>query len=420
MTDLSVTQYNPYNMYQSYGYSYPAFRGATVSNASIPNIPQLRQQPDTVSFSANGQIQAETQKQGLSKGAKWCIGTGVVLGLGALAYVLTKGKVKSNSLGTKELEKLVQEKLKITELPTCIEFKEAKTIEEAIKYSKEVLKIPQVDNSFSLEALNWVNRGLTNVSNMNKGKAKMPNALKYIAEKDWHLGEAVIPANISNELTQDSFGILSIEKRLFDDNILDGFIRKSLFKPNGEFNFGIKNGVVDTTSLYSKGQPITLDKDMASLIEKYYQNPKNLTLAEKRLIYFGMLQPAQVQKVKLNGNPLNLLVLSVDDNLSTIYHEQGHLQDMAKNYLKALEERNGVAIHWNRRDALSKDIINNSPLLKSFFSTEEQNIVGKVSDYAKSGIGEFIAETYAKLIKKEKLSDDVMALYKKYGGPSIS
>ena len=29
MTDLSVTQYNPYNMYQNFGY-YPAFRGETI------------------------------------------------------------------------------------------------------------------------------------------------------------------------------------------------------------------------------------------------------------------------------------------------------------------------------------------------------------------------------------------------------
>ena len=130
MTDSSVTQYNPHNMYQNYGY-YPAFRGATVpAGVGYNNVPQMTLQPDTVSFSANGQIQDETKKQGLSNGAKWGICTGVVLGLGALAYVLTKGKVKSNSLGTKELEKLVQEKLKITELPACIEFKEAKTIEE--------------------------------------------------------------------------------------------------------------------------------------------------------------------------------------------------------------------------------------------------------------------------------------------------
>lgn len=407
-------------MYQNYDCNIlTTFRGATIPTSNNYSIPQMAAQPDTVSFGANEQIQSDNQK-GLSKNTKIGIGAVAVLGLGALAYLLTRGRVKNSNLGAKELEKLVSEKLNIIELPTHIEFKPAQTLEEAINYSNEVLKIPQVDNSFSLEALNWVNKGLTNVNNMNKGKAKMPNALKYIAEKDWHLGKDVIPANISNELMQDSFGTLSIEKRLFDENILDNLIKKSLVQPNGKFNFGIKNGIIDTTSLYSNGQPITLDKEIASLVEKYYQNPKHLTLAEKRLVYFGMLQPAHVDKVKLNGKPLNLLVHSTNDGLNTIYHEQGHLQDMAKNYWKEINESNGIAVHWNRKDQLSSELINNSPRLRSFFSNEEQNVVGKVSDYAKSGIGEFIAETYAKLIKKEKLSDDVMALYKKYGGPNIS
>ena len=85
MTDFSVTQYNPYNMYQNFGYN-PAFRGATVPQNNYNSVPQMTQQPDTVSFSVNKQIQNE--KQGLSNGAKLGIGAGIVLGLGALAYVL--------------------------------------------------------------------------------------------------------------------------------------------------------------------------------------------------------------------------------------------------------------------------------------------------------------------------------------------
>ena len=49
-----------------------------------------------------------------------------------------------------------------------------------------------------------------------------------------------------------------------------------------------------------------------------------------------------------------------------------------------------------------------------------QQIAGKVSWYAQSGIGEFVAEVYAKLIKGEEIADDVLALYKKYNGPMIS
>lgn len=100
MTSLSVTQYNPYNMYQNYGFSYPSFKGVTTATGFVPrdyNAAVLRNpQSDTVSFSVNGQIQAETQKtQGLSNAAKWgVIGTVTVLGLGALAIALTRGKAK--------------------------------------------------------------------------------------------------------------------------------------------------------------------------------------------------------------------------------------------------------------------------------------------------------------------------------------
>ena len=37
--------------------------------------------------------------------------------------------------------------------------------------------------------------------------------------------------------------------------------------------------------------------------------------------------------------------------------------------------------------------------------------------YSTRGIGEFIADVYAKMIAGEKLSDDVLTLYKKYNGP---
>ena len=48
---------------------------------------------------------------------------------------------------------------------------------------------------------------------------------------------------------------------------------------------------------------------------------------------------------------------------------------------------------------------------------ETHNTALKVSSYAGTSIGEFVAETYAKMISGEKIPDDVMKLYKKYNGP---
>ena len=48
-----------------------------------------------------------------------------------------------------------------------------------------------------------------------------------------------------------------------------------------------------------------------------------------------------------------------------------------------------------------------------------QQSAGKVSSYAQTSIGEFIAETYAKMVRGEKIPDDVMTLYNKYNGPKL-
>ena len=79
MTDFSVTQYNPYNMYQNFGYN-PAFRGATVPQNNYNSVPQMTQQPDTVSFSASNKLQ-QPKKEGMSTGTKIAIGASVLTAL---------------------------------------------------------------------------------------------------------------------------------------------------------------------------------------------------------------------------------------------------------------------------------------------------------------------------------------------------
>lgn len=100
MKDFSVTNYNSYDMYWNYGYYYPhylPFRGGTISTDTIQNqtnnVPQTIPQPDSVSFSANEQV----QKQGLSTGAKIAVGAGIVTALAiGTDFIFCKGKhVKS-------------------------------------------------------------------------------------------------------------------------------------------------------------------------------------------------------------------------------------------------------------------------------------------------------------------------------------
>ena len=132
----------------------------------------------------------------------------------------------------------------------------------------------------------------------------------------------------------------------------------------------------------------------------------------------------------------------------------GHLQDFAKNlkeldlkhwklpsfkecYNKARSGRkhidNSSVEHVdNRWGGLTykgyKNLFENDPAkfnkrypdLYEFLTNQEyQQSAGKVSAYAQTSIGEFIAETYAKMVRGDKISDDVMKLYEKYNGPKL-
>ena len=90
----------------------------------------------------------------------------------------------------------------------------------------------------------------------------------------------------------------------------------------------------------------------------------------------------------------------------TIYHELGHLQDDVVRIEAAGKYKDASMYPKELREWL-----NNKEIMKT---------ASGVSDYATTGPGEFIAENYDYLIDGRKLSDDVMALYKKLGGPALA
>ncbi len=135
MYDYSQMNYYPYNMYQNggYGYQYPVF-GTCLNNNLTLNTPQfdvnmcqdygyqypmhidtrqsnqsvitpqqnlnVQNLPNTVNFKASEQIQAKSQKEGLSTGAKWAIGIGATTALAIGAdFLFCKGKHVKNLWG---------------------------------------------------------------------------------------------------------------------------------------------------------------------------------------------------------------------------------------------------------------------------------------------------------------------------------
>ena len=136
-----------------------------------------------------------------------------------------------------------------------------------------------------------------------------------------------------------------------------------------------------------------------------------------------------------------------DNPYFTLYHEMGHLQDYAKNlemiekeeigalnFFKSMKEIfsnkqsvGSYADHWGGSTyEKEKELMKKSPnefkilypnLYKHLNDPEYQRIASYSGSYAMTGIGEFIAETYAYILSGRKLPQEVIELYKKYGGP---
>lgn len=438
----------------------------------------------------------EKKKKKSSKGKK--IGIGVV---GAFAALIGTGLAVMVHQQNK-IAKLYKEKLVLSNLGENLQFQEATTVEEGIKFAKEVLKIPEIDSNFTLEAINTANKGLVDISNANKGKLFMPRALRFTEdlERDW-------TASVNRDIKSEKFGELSINKTFFTHEKLDKLITHDLYLPNKEKFFNYKNGELDTLRLQNYMAPIP-DEHLAKLIQKFYENPASMSIYEKHTLFYSMhgmnrgldlynrspiefLQKLEKkqryidyitnggEKIDFNkikdmstkeqseyaknilikmcksGNVLEVLY-KPNSPETTIYHEMGHLQDFGKN-LKELDmakwqlpnfkqawEEAKAGKTTKERDAEIDEITNRwgsidshenvkklfeenpekfkkyCPELYEFLTNKEiQQTTGKVSDYAQSGIGEFIAEVYMNMISGKKIPEDVMKLYKKYKGPEL-
>ena len=368
----------------------------------------------------------------------------------------------------------------LSKLPENIEWKAAKTLDEAMKFTKDTLGIKEVDKNFTLEALNDTNACITDICNLHKGKLYMPTALEYTDR----LGKNTRAA-ITGEIRSKNYGKMSINKRYFDRDFLIEDLKIDLYKDNIKKKFALSEDKY-ISNYERNGLVPYFDKNFTKYLDKYYSDPSKLSLDELRIISRTMEHMDDVldrpkvcpmtllkdlqSEFKKNGINVSIDELSklstkeqskflidslrklgkngqqkfikVDIHLpdKTIYHEMGHLQDFGKNLKDALsksyKDPNSNAID-NRfgniqNDAKLKSLWEmdkeqfkkNYPDLYEFLTNQEtQELAGRVSNYAKSGIGEFMADFYAQMATARKyggtIAEDVEALYKKYNGTMI-
>ena len=415
-----------------------------VGGHSVASIPS--QKPDE--FVKQGREEKENKK--LSTNAKIGIGAGILTTAGLIAAtIFTKGKT-----------------LKPANFAEHIDFKPAKTMEEAAEFAKKHLGVEKFDFGNDVEMANWVNEGLVKLNNRFKGKAQMPKNIifdeKFFA-KDPNAAAYHCAKNETIAINKKYFdGVHERLNKLIDE----GKIAEEKIRNNGKVSnkdlvlsaLG-KNVRINDAGNFVMENPIRwLDTDLqASLavkVYKYKQNPENFSrfdvadilmqvddlwasgdklfnkpfslikrIAEKNPEFFKTHCKDLSYYEKLSKEEQIINCAHIIDNLSdatnslcsiqgtyrsgskfgTLWHEMGHLLHDMNTSLK-----DNV---WGR-------LSNNAE--KTFLADNGKlETAGKISWYAQTNQYEFVAETFNALCAGKKLPKDVMDLYKYYKGPEL-
>ncbi len=398
-------------------------------------------------------VEINSKKKGLSKGAKWGIGiVGTITTIIGAMCLVSRHQIKKT-------QQLIKEKLVPKVFDKKIEFKEAKSLEDAIRYAKETLGIKEVDNTMPLDVVNFVNKNITDVVNKNTGqKVFIPQKVKFTEPLEGIEGAL---AFVDMTLKSKGFGELCIIKDQFmmdsvagaDKTLLDLLTDKT----RKGINFVPKSGEIrNLYKRYQKGEKLLPREEWKLYLslqpQKYTKGIDWLKFAEENrdkidinLEELRVLEPdkrlSKLQEyLRVNNKRLEYQI-DIDYGIGQeIYHELGHLQDAGKNlenttvglweYFNIFRKKskdsikNASLFRWYTKDQIEQRFKNPDTLkcihpdIYEFLYNEEiQKTAGKVSEYSKVGIGEFIAETYARMIEGKTLPEDVIVLYKKYNGP---
>lgn len=318
------------------------------------------------------------KKNGMSNGAKVGIGLGI-LGTAALAIGLI---AKGRGSQAKEVVK-------------HIDFKPAKTIEEAKQFAKDKLDVIYFDEfgKFEdVEMVNFINEWIVKTHNNPKfGRNSYPKIV-YNADHDG----AIMSMTTKNAVIDGvDYGYgLGVNLKKFKE-----FEPQALKKYNLNFSV-VKKGADGKYFITDK----KFDNEYTRRLVKNL-NSDSLTFEDKMQLMLDML--AYKERKVING----VMQIRGRKVYNYLNHEQGHLlhSKNCNNYeqMRKVEEyiNNGQEV-----SEITKEFVNNKDI---------QAIAGKVSNYAKESPLEFVAETFAGLRDGIKFDDDVMALYKKYNGPIV-
>ena len=235
-------------------------------NQNIINQRALQNTQEGNNANVQNSVSSEVKKIDKKK-----LAVGVAAGIGITALVV--GGILYN-------KKINSEAVK--ELAEHIDFKEAKSLDEAIEFGKQCLGVKKYKGfkEADLDVLNWVNEGLVNVNNKAKGKAIMPNAVKYVKTINSEIGKGTTSVNGLGTVKIAKMGIEELKKDVTElSEKLFGVSKEEI----GDVTFGQARNFLANMVKY--------DKSAREIFEKM-------------------------------GYTINI------DKFHEIYHEMGHLQHM--------------------------------------------------------------------------------------------
>lgn len=405
------------------------FTGVDSNIGTTNQIKKNEKLSGTVSSVQTDSFEKQGNTKKLSTNAKIGIGAGILTVGGLIATaIFTKGK-----------------NIKPANFAEHLDFKPAQTMEEAIAYAKKNLGVEKFDFGNDVEMANWVNEGLTNISNRFKGKANMPKELRWsnADELSRHSDSVLGLCNAENARITFSKGNIDNSITKFKDLV------EKTFKPyyeNGELMAAFHPGadrkvhgeildiydeLVKNPSDISRFDAINgrlLISDYCQSLEYFNKNALDILknkilnndvatkIMKDNNISINIKDYENLPKEQLNKKVVKIIATIGD---STPITETGTLRGNSK--FGILYHEMGHYLHKMNRSLKDEMWGNVSKKAKEEFITDikKQDIAGKVSSYGKTNPNEFVAECFSALCAGKKLPKDVMDLYKYYKGPEL-
>lgn len=320
-----------------------------------------------------------------------------------------------------------------------IRFEKAQTIGEAKDFGRRILGIAQYTDFYDefndLNVINYINEGLVELRNTSRTKPRLP---RYIYLEDF--GKVQMSTRFFGG------GELTINRKIYDTQEINVEIKRI-------FDELKKDGLITDTELSLDIKTEELD-ELFKKLSKDYKNLEQLTYDEKIELYNGIRVIAE-RTTQLNRFPKDLIIKMFEagcwgefdkeiialfsqelkscpdeENFKTLYsflkefdkvdfkikndsfkhrtlfHEVGHLQDIDIFFQPSAGEFSG----YENYSKEMKEWVNDKKAILAAF---------EVSPYACYGAPEFVAETYAMLLAEKELSENVINLYEKLGGPKV-